>query len=227
MESITLGIIDFFNSGLSFVEIFVMLGAWVLAILSALVFREYARGYTAVKMGDNTPKISGQLSLNPAKHFDLIGFLCILLVGFGWSKDMPINPNNFRDIKKGQILCSSVGILTNIVIFIVFTFLYVVCATFFDPSVLILNFLTQLCLYVALINLFIGFFNLLPIYPLDGFCLVATFCRYDNRYVNFMRRYGSIILMVVVLLFMLFPVLINWIYRDVFFGLVQLFAMIF
>ena len=222
-----MGIIDFLNSGLSVPEILVTLCAWVIAILIALIVREVVRGYTAVRMGDNTPKFSGQLSLNPAKHFDLMGFLCILVVGFGWSKGMPINPNNFRDIKKGQILCSLVGILTNLVIFVVFTFLFVVCATFFDSTVLILKFLTLICYYTAIINLFIGIFNLLPIYPLDGFSFVETFCRYDNRYVNFMHRYGSFILLGVVMLFMLFPVLTNWIFADVFMGLVNLFSMIF
>lgn len=222
-----MGIIDFFNSGMGAAEIFIHLGAWVIAIMIALVLREVVRGYAAVKMGDNTPKFTGRLSLNPAKHFDLVGFLCILIVGFGWSKDMPINSNNFRDIKKGQIICSTMGIVTNLAIFVVATFLFVVCATFFDTSVLILNFLTQLCLYTALINLFIGFFNILPIYPLDGFNFVATFCRYDNKYVNFMHRYGSFVLLGVVLLFMLFPVLTNWLYTEVFYGLVGLFAMIF
>lgn len=222
-----MGIIDFFNSGLSVPEILVTLGAWVIAILIALIMREVVRGYTAVKMGDNTPKISGQLSLNPAKHFDLIGFLCILVVGFGWSKGMPINPNNFRDIKKGQILCSLVGILTNLAIFVVFTFLFVVCNIFFDSTVLILKFLILICYYTAIINLFIGIFNLLPIYPLDGFSFVETFCRYDNRYVNFMHRYGSLILLGVVMVLAMFPVLTNWISDYVFEGLAGLFSMIF
>ncbi len=222
-----MGIFSFFDSGLSAVEILITLGAWVIAILIALVLREVVRGCVAVKMGDNTPKVSGRLSLNPAKHFDLIGFLCILIVGFGWSKGMPINANNFRDIKKGQILCSVSGIITNFVIFIVFTFLYVVCALFFSQSVLILKFLTLICYYTAMINLFIGIFNLLPIYPLDMFGLVETFCRYDNRYVNFMYRYGSLILLAVVMALACFPVLTNWIYYDVFKGLAGLFGMIF
>jgi len=222
-----LGIIDFLNSGASFAEIIVTLGAWVIAILSALVIREVVRGYTAVKMGDNTPRFTGQLSLNPAKHFDPIGFLCILIVGFGWSKGMPINSNNFRNIKRGQILCSLSGILTNFAIFVVFTFLYALCLRFLDVSVLVLEFLTLTCLYTALINLFIGIFNLLPIYPLDGFSLVETFCSYDNRYVNFMHRYGSFVLLGVVVILMTFPVLTSWIYNYVFMGLFGLFAMIF
>ncbi len=222
-----MGIFSFFDSGLSAVEILITLGAWVIAILIALVLREVVRGYTAVKMGDDTPKMSGQLSLNPAKHFDLVGFLCILVVGFGWSKGMPINANNFRDIKKGQILCSIMGIITNFVIFIVFTFLYVVCNMFFSQSVLILEFLRLICYYTAIINLFIGIFNLLPIYPLDMFSLVETFCRYDNRYVTFMHRYGSLILLAVVMALACFPVLTNWIFYDVFLGLVRLFGMIF
>lgn len=221
-----MGIFSLFNSGASAGEILVTLGAWVIAILVALIFREVARGLVAVKMGDNTPKISGQLSLNPAKHFDPIGFLCILLVGFGWSKGMPINENNFRNIKKGQILCSISGIIANLVIFIVFAFLYAVCLACFSQSVLILQFLTLVCGYTAMINLFIGIFNMLPIYPLDMFSLVETFCSYNNRYVNFMHRYGSLILIAVVVALATFPVLTNWIY-ILFDGTVGLFKSIF
>lgn len=222
-----MGIFSLFNSGASAGEILVILGAWVIAILVALMARELVRGLVAVKMGDNTPKVSGQLSLNPAKHFDPIGFLCILIVGFGWSKGMPINSNNFRNIKKGQVTCALSGIVTNFVIFIVFTFLYVVCHLFLAQNVLILEFLTLICYYTAMINLFIGIFNMLPIYPLDMFDVVATFCSYDNRYVNFMHRYGSLVLLAVVMAFACFPVLTNWIFDYVFMGLCNLFVMIF
>ncbi len=221
-----LGIITIFGSGMGAVEILVYLGAWLIAITVGLVAHEWAHSYTAVKMGDNTPKIAGRLSFNPARHFDPLGFLCLVLVGFGWAKPVPINSNNFRNIKKGEVLVSLAGIITNLILFLIFTFLYVICFVFLDPSVLFFEFLTILCQFLATINFVLAIFNILPIYPLDGFNFIASFCRYDNKFVVFMRNYGSIILLIL-LLSGAFYFLINWLYGAVFVNLANLFLMIF
>lgn len=221
-----MGIISIFGSGMSFAEILIYLGAWLIAITVALVLHEWAHSYAAVKMGDNTPKLAGRLSLNPARHFDPLGFLCLVLVGFGWAKPVPINPNNFRNIRKGEILVSLSGIITNLIMFVIFTFLYVVCLVFLDPGVLILKFLIYLCEFLATINFGFAVFNILPIYPLDGFNFVAAFCKYDNKFVVFMHKYGNILLLIL-LLSGAFYFLINWLYGAVFVNLANLFLMIF
>lgn len=195
----TLGIINIFTSGLDAAHIFIYLGAWIIAIVVAIVCHEFAHSYAAVKMGDLTPKYAGRLTLNPAKHFDALGFVFLILIGFGWAKPVPINSNNFRNIRKGEVIVALSGILTNLVLCIIFTLCYSLCALFLDPTLLIFEFLQILFYYLACTNLIFAVFNLLPLYPLDGFNLVSAFCRYDNKFLAFMRQWSWVILLVLLI----------------------------
>ncbi|MEG1711206.1 MAG: site-2 protease family protein [Clostridia bacterium] len=93
---------------------------FIVAILSALILHEIAHGFVAYKCGDNTAKSLGRLSLNPLKHLDLFGTICMLIVGFGWAKPVPINPYNFRNGRKGMFLVSIAGVTTNILLSFIF-----------------------------------------------------------------------------------------------------------
>ena len=221
-----MGIIDIFFSNLGWEQILIYLGAWLIAITVGIVVHEFAHCYAAVKMGDDTPKFAGRLTLNPAKHFDPLGFLFLVLIGFGWAKPVPINSSNFRNVRKGEVVVSLAGILTNLVLSIIFLFLYVVCATFLDPSVLFYEFLIMLFNFLASVNFVLAIFNLLPIYPLDGFNFVAAFCRYDNKFVVFMRNYGSWILLLL-LITGAFYFLINWLYDLILGNLAYAFSLMF
>ena len=83
-------------------------------ILIALTFHEFAHGLAAYAMGDDTAKNAGRLSLDPMKHIDPIGFIMLFIMRFGWAKPVPINPNNFRDGRKGVMWVSLAGPLSNI-----------------------------------------------------------------------------------------------------------------
>ena len=95
------------------------------AILIALTFHEVAHGYVALKCGDPTAKMMNRLSLNPIKHLDPIGTVSMFLLGFGWAKPVPVNPNNFRRGWRDDLLVSLAGVTTNMILFIISTFLTV------------------------------------------------------------------------------------------------------
>ena len=88
------------------------------AILPALILHECAHGYVAYRCGDPTAKMLGRLSLNPAKHLDPVGTVCMVLLGFGWAKPVPVNPRNFRNYRRDDVLVSIAGIVTNFCLFL-------------------------------------------------------------------------------------------------------------
>ncbi len=185
-------------------EKLIMLFAYLGAILLAIIMHETAHGYIAMKNGDYTAKFCGRLSLNPVKHFDPIGFLMLAFVGFGWAKPVPIDPNNFRSSKKGMITVSIAGVVTNLILATVsaillalFLLLVKAIAATVATSLFLRYFVILVeyfFLYSIIINLTLMAFNILPIYPLDGFRIVETLTKPNNKYVTFMRRYGVMVL---------------------------------
>ena len=91
----------------------IQLAASFIAVVIVLTLHEFAHSYVAVKCGDPTPKWNGRLTLNPLRHFDLVGLLCFAFVGFGWAKPVPINPNNFKKYRLGMALTASAGVVMN------------------------------------------------------------------------------------------------------------------
>ncbi|NCC55840.1 MAG: site-2 protease family protein [Erysipelotrichia bacterium] len=183
------------------------------AVLIAIVLHEWAHGFISYKLGDPSPKADGRLSLNPLKHLDPVGTLCLLFFHFGWAKPVPINTYNFKNIKRDTFFVSLSGIFTNLVFAFVFYPIFILFSNISDLSIVWLIF-TYLCLYIYQANLVFAVFNLLPIYPLDGFNALATQLKYNNPYVNFMRRYGGFTLIFVILIFSqtnFFSTLISWV----------------
>ena len=95
------------------------------AVLLALTFHEVAHGYIALRCGDPTAKLMHRLSLNPIKHMDPIGTVSMFLLGFGWAKPVPVNPNNFMRGRRDDLLVSLAGVTTNFILFLISTLLTV------------------------------------------------------------------------------------------------------
>ena len=184
----------------------------------AISVHEYCHGYAAYKMGDNTAKMQGRLTLNPLAHIDILGALCMLLFGFGWAKAVPINPNNFRDRKKGLVLVSLAGPLSNFFMAFLGAVLYGVFLKFnfgnFNAE--FASVFYGLMYQLILLNVCFGVFNLLPIPPLDGSKIVGAFLPYRIYYkVLEYERYAFPVLLILlytnilskVLFFLINPVL--------------------
>lgn len=144
-----------------------------MAALIALTVHEFAHGYVAYKLGDDTAKSYGRLSLNPVKHLDPFGALCMILFHFGWAKPVPIDPRNFKNPRKGFAITALAGPLTNIIIGFFTAFLYLLClSNLKGTNVAFLNNLQINSLlflsYFFSINIGLGIFNLIPVPPFDG-----------------------------------------------------------
>lgn len=155
--------------------------AFIVALLVGITVHEYAHAWMAYKSGDFTAKIEGRLTLNPLSHLDPLGTIFLFLIGFGWGKPVPINPNHFHK-KSDEIKVALAGIFTNIVLAIVLA-IPIRIALLNGQTVDSSQLLTFLNLIVD-INLVLAAFNLIPIYPLDGSHLVEYFLEAEAK-INF------------------------------------------
>ena len=153
-------------------------------IMLALSLHETAHGYVAWKCGDNTAHNLGRLTLNPLKHLDPVGFICMLVFGFGWAKPVPINTRNFRNPKKGMALSALAGPLANGILGAISAALlgfFGVWSEFLiltDSNAFLLNCVliaTEFFMMSALYNFLFMVFNLIPIPPFDGSRIALIF----------------------------------------------------
>ncbi len=170
--------------------------ATLLAVLLAITFHETAHGFVAYKLGDQTAKNQGRLTLNPLAHLDPVGALMMFIAGFGWAKPVPVNPFYFNgDRTKGMMLVSVAGPLTNLILSFAAYFIYAAGGGF--VTVPFMNvFLTQM----IVLNIYLAIFNLIPIPPLDGSKILAGFLprAAAYKYLTTVEQYGFVILLVLI-----------------------------
>ncbi|MDD5017751.1 MAG: site-2 protease family protein [Eubacteriales bacterium] len=168
------------------------------ALVIALSFHEAAHAWAANKMGDPTAKNLGRLTLDPTKHFHLWGIIAFLFIGFGWGKPVPTNPRNYINYKKGNVFVALAGVTTNLILSFIFYFIFFLLYYAFGVyNTIILTIIS----YIIYMNIFLCFFNLIPIPPLDGHHLVKGFiARKSPRFYMAYERYGFFVLLI--LLFM-------------------------
>lgn len=156
-------------------------------VLIAITFHEFAHGYAAYKLGDNTAKNEGRLSLNPFDHLDPIGSLMLLFAGFGWGKPVHVNPRNYTrkiSMEQGEAIVSIAGPLMNILLALVFTLIY--CAIYKFAEVSFITSTTGGIIILLIsstisINIGLGVFNLIPLPPLDGSKVIMPFLPYKAK----------------------------------------------
>lgn len=179
--------------------------AWLArAVVLILVtpLHECAHGFVAWRLGDSTAHDRGRLTLNPIKHLDLWGSLMLILLGFGWAKPVPVNPNNFRKPKRDMALTALAGPLANILFALAVMVVYRVMmanAPYYRES-----YAYQLALslisYIIYMSLLLAVFNLLPAPPLDGSRIFGVFLP-EKYYFGVMRYERYIMIAVMVLLY--------------------------
>lgn len=173
--------------------------AKLLAVTAVLTLHEFAHAFVAYKCGDPTAKWAGRMTLNPARHFDPLGLLCFVFAGFGWAKPVPVNENNFKNYTSGAILTSSAGVLVNYLSAFLFYPLFILSLRFYVSSADALTygheFLYYLTQYLYAYSLCFCVFNLLPLYPLDGFRIVEAVTKRSGAIYRFLQKYGYYILL--------------------------------
>lgn len=156
-------------------------------VLLAITFHEFAHGYAAYKLGDNTAKNEGRLSLNPLDHLDPIGTLMLLVAGFGWGKPVHVNPTQYTrkiSMEKGEAIVSFAGPLMNIVLAFILALVYGAIIKFASAEFLLstVGNIIKLILASAIsINVGLGVFNLIPLPPLDGSKIIMPFLPYNAK----------------------------------------------
>ncbi len=178
-----------------------------LAILIVMPAHEFAHAFVAVKCGDDTPKINGRLTLNPMAHFDPLGLIMLLVARFGWAKPVPINPYNFKHLKRGYFFVSIAGVTMNYILAFLFTPIFMGASLLlvrvntqvvFVKMAIELLLLTLACIVQLNYNLFV--FNLIPVYPLDGFRVIEVLSKKENKFLKFLRTKGHFVLLALLLI---------------------------
>lgn len=174
--------------------------------LLAIVVHEWAHGYMAKRFGDNTAEQAGRLTLNPAAHIDPMGTILFPLIGvvlgwmmIGWAKPVPVNSRNFKDFRKGMFWVSFAGPLANFILGTISSLTYAIVAIHVSRDFGFYEISLQMLRYSIFINFLLGVFNLLPLPPLDGSRMVASFLKGEAlRKYEELAKYTPMIFLVII-----------------------------
>ncbi len=190
-----------------------LLISFVSALLISLPCHEFAHAHAALKEGDGTAKALHRYTLAPFAHIDIAGLVFLLVFSIGFAKPVPVDSRNFKRGVKSELRVSLAGVLTNLVIAIVCCFLYALLYNVWPALFVSYGFISDLYYYffqfMISLNFMFFFFNLLPIYPLDGFRVVESLSKTENSYIRFMKR-NSLWIMIVLMVTGLFSLYIDF-----------------
>ncbi len=167
----------------------------VIPALICITLHELAHGVVAYWLGDSTAKDAGRLTLNPIRHLDLMGLAMMVVFHFGWAKPVPVNMYRFRNPKRGMAVTAVAGPGMNVIIAVVFLFLYGLLYKPLHGE----GFVLEMVYLTAYLSLSFAIFNIIPISPLDGSKVLGAVLP-ARQYDTLMRyeRYGMILLLVLV-----------------------------
>lgn len=173
----------------------------VLPALICITLHECAHGWAAYRLGDDTAKRMGRLTLDPLKHIDIIGLAMMVLFRFGWAKPVPVDMRKFKNPKRDMAVTAAAGPLMNVILCLAALFLYGLTApgAFYRGGAL--YYLNEGLYLTAYLSLALALFNIIPIPPLDGSKVLYSFIS-DRAYMQLMRyeRYGMIALLALIVL---------------------------
>ena len=159
-------ILNFFRSG-DWTSAMIGVCVSIFVVFCTLPIHEYAHAWMSTRLGDDTARLSGRLTLNPLAHIDPIGAVMILLIGFGYAKPVPVNMRNFKNPKRDMALTALAGPVSNLLMALFFMVIYNIFGLFLSTRSTIISVALLFFKMAAMINVNLAVFNLLPIPPLD------------------------------------------------------------
>lgn len=212
----------------------------LLSVLPALVcitLHECAHGYAAWRLGDDTAKRAGRITLNPIKHIDVLGLVMLVVFRFGWAKPVPVNVRNFKNPRRDMAITAAAGPLANLLITVVMLFLY---GLLLMPLTKLMGtaggYVAETLYITAYLSLTLAIFNIIPIPPLDGSKVLYSFISERSyRKLMYYERYGMIALLVIIVIMNRLPFdplsgAVGWVFNRLFqfaewgYGIARLFV---
>lgn len=168
------------------------------AIIICLTVHECAHGWAARALGDRTAQRAGRLTLDPMAHIDPVGFICMLIFGFGWARPVPVNVSGFRmkNRKLGMALVALAGPASNLLLALICYIITLLLGYKMAGDAMFFRTITMFFSYIASLSVGLGVFNLIPIPPLDGSRVLNAFVPYSVQVK--LERYQSVILLAVI-----------------------------
>ena len=190
---------DLFGGDFDVLDLIIKLFSRLFVVFCTMPIHEYAHALIATKLGDQTPRLAGRLTLNPMAHISPMGAIMIFLFGFGYAKPVSVNPRNFKDAKKGMALTAIAGPISNLIMGFVFIVLATIYSNLFYAETIIFSAIFSFLYFAGTINVNLAVFNLLPIPPLDGSRILQLLipAKYYYKFLEY-ERYITILVFILI-----------------------------